>query len=113
MTNPISTPDELDPEAGFTANPSVTQAASDLRAATSDKAKKIIHSAEAKASQLRDAANEKASHLRESATEQWDCTRVKAKELHCTAEDYVRANPTKCVVGALGFGFLVGLIMRR
>jgi ElaB/YqjD/DUF883 family membrane-anchored ribosome-binding protein len=38
---------------------------------------------------------------------------VKAKELQVTAEDYIRQNPTKCVISALGLGFLIGLIVRR
>ena len=29
------------------------------------------------------------------------------------AEDYIRQNPTKCVLGALGLGVLIGLIVRR
>ena len=62
---------------------------------------------------MKSAATERAQHLKESATEQWQDTRVKAKELHVTAEDYIRQNPTKCVVSALGLGFLIGLIVRR
>lgn len=119
-----TTTDQLDPEAGFTTAPSVSQAATDLRAAAGAKAKEFIHSAETKAGQLREAASakaialkgaasEKAGQIRHVATEQWQNTRVKAKELHGTAEDYIRQNPTKCVLGALGIGFLAGLIMRR
>ncbi len=66
-----------------------------------------------KATALKSAAAERAQHLKESATEQWQDTRVKAKELHVTAEDYIRQNPTKCVLSALGAGFLIGLIVRR
>jgi ElaB/YqjD/DUF883 family membrane-anchored ribosome-binding protein len=135
MSNPFSTPDSLDPEAGFTQTPSIAQAANDLRAAAGEKAREFVHTAEAKASEIkeravesaqhfRDAAAEKASilksaateraqHIRETATEQWQDTRVKAKELHVTAEDYIRQNPTKCVISALGLGFLIGLIVRR
>lgn len=124
MSNPITSTDHLDPEAGFTSASSVTQAANDLRTAATDKAKELIHTAEAKASQFRQiasekasafkvAASEQASHLKENATEQWDHTRVRAREVHATAEDYVRDHPTRCVLGALGIGFLAGLIMRR
>jgi ElaB/YqjD/DUF883 family membrane-anchored ribosome-binding protein len=146
MNNPFSTTNSLDPEAGFTQTPSVSQAANDLRVAAGEKAREFVHTAEGKAvalkeravesaQQFRDtaadraslfkasatekasafksAATDKAQHLRESATEQWQDTRVKAKELHITAEDYIRQNPTKCVLSALGAGFLIGLIVRR
>ncbi len=146
MSNPFSTPNSLDPEAGFTQTPSVAQAANDLRAAAGEKARELVHSAEEKAAslkeravetaqQFRDTASEranqfktvatekaqafksvatdKAQHFKETATEQWQDTRVKAKEIHVTAEDYIRQNPTKCVLSALGVGFLVGLIVRR
>ena len=135
MSNPFSTPESLDPEAGFTQTPSISQAANDLRAAAGEKAREFVQTAEVKASALKEravesaqhfreaatekantlkaAAVEKAQHLRDTATDQWQDTRVKAKELHVTAEDYIRQNPTKCVVSALGLGFLVGLIVRR
>lgn len=138
MSNPFATPDNLDPEAGFTQatdNPSVSQAANDLRNAAGEKAREFVHTAEAKANQLKDravesaqqfrstatekatafkaAAADKAQHFRESATGQWQDTRVKAKEFHVTAEDYIRQNPTKCVLSALGVGFLIGLVVRR
>jgi ElaB/YqjD/DUF883 family membrane-anchored ribosome-binding protein len=133
--NPFSTPESLDPEAGFTAAPSIAQAANDLRAAAGEKAREFVHTAETKAAEIKEravgtaqqfretaaekaaalksAATERAQHLKESANEQWQDTRVKAKELHVTAEDYIRQNPTKCVISALGLGFLIGLIVRR
>ena len=135
MSNPFSTPNSLDPEAGFTQTPSVAQAANDLRAAAGEKAREFVQTAEVKASALKEkavetaqhlretateradqfkaSATEKAQHLKESANEQWHDTRVKAKEMHVTAEDYIRENPTKCVLSALGVGFLIGLIVRR
>lgn len=119
-----STPNTLDPETGFTEDASATskiaQAANDLRVAAGEKARAIANSAQHlretaadKAHALRETAAEKAQHLRECATEQWQEGRVRAKELHGTAEDYVRQNPTKSVLIALGTGFLVGLIVRR
>lgn len=135
MNNPFSAADTLEPEAGYTQTPSVSQAANDLRAAAGEKAREFVHTAEEKAAALKDravesaqqfrdtaaerasqfkaTAAEKALHFKESATEQWQDTRVKAKELHITAEDYIRQNPTKCVLSALGAGFLIGLIVRR
>lgn len=135
MSEPLSTPDNLEPEAGFTQTPSVSQAANDLRAAASGKAREIAHTAETKAAELKDratesaqqfrdtatvkasalksAAAERSQHLRESANDQWTDTRIRARELQVTSEDYIRQNPTKCVVSALGVGFLIGLIVRR
>ena len=117
MTDPTSTLDN-------TGAPSIAQAANDLRAAAGDRAREFVHTAESKAAvlkeralesaqQLRQTAAEKSQHLRESASEHWQETRVKAQELHSSAEDYIRQNPTKCVLGALGVGFLIGLITRR
>ena len=146
MSNPFSTTNSLDPEAGFTQTPSVAQAANDLRVAAGEKARELVHTAEEKATALKEramesaqqfretaverasqfaatatekatafksAATDRALHMKETASEQWQDTRVKAKELHVTAEDYVRQNPTKCVLSALGAGFLIGLIVRR
>ena len=91
---------------------------------TSPAAKELMHGAEAKANKFREVASAKASAFKDVAskqadqfktvaTEQWENTRVRAKELHVSAEDYIRENPTKCVLGALGIGFIAGLIMRR
>lgn len=135
MNQPFSTPDSLEPEAGFTQTPSISQAANDLRTAAEEKVREIAHTAETTAHSLKEravegaqhfrevaaekacafktTATDKAQHLRESATEQWQDTRVKAREFQITAEDYIRQNPTKCVLSALGVGFLIGLILRR
>lgn len=147
MSDSFATPNNLDPETGFTkGSSSVSQAANDLRAAAGEKVRELASTASAQASalkgkavesaqQLREVASEKASQFkataaekaealkhkasdraqqfRSAATEQWQDTRVKAKELHVSAEDYIRENPTKSVLGALGVGFLVGLILRR
>ncbi|MBM3862801.1 MAG: DUF883 family protein [Verrucomicrobia bacterium] len=115
----------LEPESGFTADsPTLAQAAQDLRTAAGHKAREFVQTAEVKASAFKERAVESAHHLRESAaekaeqfkrtaTEQWQDTRIKAKELQVTAEDYIRENPIQCVLGALGAGFLIGLIVRR
>lgn len=121
MTDSASTLDNAEATA---ANPSIAQAANDLRAAAGERAREFVHTAESRATalkeraiesaqHLRQTAAEKSQHLRESATEHWQETRVKAQEFHSTAEDYIRQNPTKCVLGALGVGFLIGLITRR
>lgn len=133
--NPFSNTADIDA-------PSVSSAASDLRSAAGDFARnteaqaaklkdRAVETAQAfkasateKAEQYKAVATEKAEHykavatdkaqqVRESAQQQWDDTRVKAKEIQVTAEDYIRQNPTKAILGALGVGFLVGLITRR
>jgi ElaB/YqjD/DUF883 family membrane-anchored ribosome-binding protein len=135
MTDPITTPDSLEPSTGFTAAPSVAQAANDLRAAAGDKAKELAQSIGTQAAAIKERAIESAQHLREAATEKADALRIAAaerahrlqesaveqwshtcetgKDIQITAEDYIRQNPTKCVFGALGLGILIGLMVRR
>ena len=114
-----------------TAAPSVSSAVSDLRHAAGDfavatgaeasklkeRAVETAHSlkstATEKADHFKAYATEKAQHAKETAQYQWEETRVIAKEIHVTAEDYIRQNPTKAVLGALGLGFLIGLIVRN
>lgn len=87
--------------------------AQQIRETTTDRATQFKATATEKATAFKSAATDKAQHIKESATVQWKDTQVKAKELHITAEDYIRQNPTKCVLSALGAGFLIGLIARR
>jgi ElaB/YqjD/DUF883 family membrane-anchored ribosome-binding protein len=110
----------LDPETGFVQAPSASQAANDLRAAIEEKGNSFISTATnikdkavEKAAQFREITTEKAAILKDKASDQWQETRVKVSEYHNTAEDYIREHPTKCVVGALGLGFIIGLIVRR
>ena len=100
-----------------------------------DKAGQIAHDAGARAQQIKDAAVEKAGQFREfagtkahdiketatvkgqqikeAAGEQIQQGQVKAREAHADAEEYVRQNPTKSILTALGVGFLIGLVVRR
>ncbi|MBR5894503.1 MAG: hypothetical protein IKZ13_03050 [Akkermansia sp.] len=41
----------------------------------------------------------------------WDVTCAKAKDLHEAGEEYVKANPTGSVLGALGVGIIIGLLL--
>lgn len=86
---------------------------SELRERATESARHLREVAEEKATGLCEQATVHAKQLRENACEQWDDTRVKAKEIHVTAEDYIRQNPTQCVLGAVGIGFLIGLLVRR
>lgn len=89
------------------------ETAQHLREAATEKASHLKSVATEKAEAFKSAASEKAHQLRAAATEQWQDGREKARDLHITTEDYIRQHPTKCVLGALGVGFLIGLIVRR
>ncbi|MFV1995558.1 MAG: YqjD family protein [Verrucomicrobiales bacterium] len=100
------------------------QAAEELRAAAGAKASQLKEAAETRARQFKDVASDKAEHLREVASDRatqvkgkaeggWEDTRTRARDLHAETEDYVRENPTKAVLTALGVGFFIGLIFRR
>jgi ElaB/YqjD/DUF883 family membrane-anchored ribosome-binding protein len=92
---------------------SASQQAAHVKDCAIDAANALKASAVQKAEHFKSVATEKASHVRDVAQQQWDETRVRAKEIHVTTEDYIRQNPTKAVLGALGVGFLIGLIARR
>lgn len=142
MSDSIATPNSLDPQAGSSVSQAAndlraaagektrefvhsatTQAAAlkekavesatHFREVAVEKATQFKATAAEKADAFKAAATDKAHHLKESATEHWQDGRVKAKEFQGTAEDYIRANPTKSVLGALGVGFVIGLILRR
>ncbi len=66
-----------------------------------------------KAQNFRSYAGEKAAAIRQEAGVKIKQGAEKAKELHVSAEDYVKENPTKAVLGAVGVGVIIGLILRR
>lgn len=51
-------------------------------------------------------------NARRQLNDGWDETYKKAKELHTAGEEYVKANPTGSVLGALGVGVILGLLLR-
>jgi ElaB/YqjD/DUF883 family membrane-anchored ribosome-binding protein len=76
------------------------------------------------AEDLRSAAGAVANEYRGKAEEAWGDARGKAeaawgdatdrvRTFQQDAEQYVRENPTKAVVTALGIGFVLGMIFRR
>lgn len=89
------------------------ETASALKASATEKADHLKSVASEKAQQYKSVATEKSQQAKETAQKQWNETRVKAKEIQVTAEDYIRQNPTKSVLYALGAGFLIGLISRN
>jgi ElaB/YqjD/DUF883 family membrane-anchored ribosome-binding protein len=77
-------------------------AAGNLKEAASAKVEEIRHAAEQKVEELRSTTQSKAQELKGTA-ESWQA------EGHA----YIRDNPTKSVLIALGLGVLLGLLLRK
>jgi ElaB/YqjD/DUF883 family membrane-anchored ribosome-binding protein len=102
--------EQKDPQnAGDTANTTPD----DFKAAAAAKAAEIRRIAEKKAEELRQLAQEKAQEFGGAAESAWSDARTKAKSWHADSETYVRENPTKAILIALGLGFLLGLLFRK
>jgi len=65
------------------------------------------------ADDLKSAAGAMAEEYRGKAEQAWGGARDRARTLQEDSEQYVRENPTKAVLTALGIGFVLGLIFRR
>ena len=80
-----------------------TQAVHDLRAA-----------AEAKAAELRTViAEDKFNEIRGKAEHHYSEARTRANSLRGESEQWIRENPTRAVLTAMGAGFIVGLMFRK
>jgi ElaB/YqjD/DUF883 family membrane-anchored ribosome-binding protein len=88
-------------------------AAGDLKEAASANIENIRQAAGQKADELREAAQGKAQELRGAGESVLSGTRSRAKSWHTKGEVYVRANPNKAFLMALGLGFLLGLLFRK
>jgi len=88
-------------------------AADDFKTAASAKAEEIRKAAEKKADELRSAAENRAREFRGAAETAWSDARSKARFWQGEGEAYVRENPTRAILIALGAGFLLGLIFRK
>lgn len=67
---------------------------------------------------IRRAAIEQFDHVRKytedarvQINEGWDVTCSKAKDLHKSGEEFVKAHPTGTVLGGLGLGIIIGLLL--
>ncbi len=67
----------------------------------------------AAAAEVRDAAAEAAREIKERANAIAGEWKGKAADVQKDVEQYVRANPTKSVLAAIGVGFVLGLICRK
>jgi ElaB/YqjD/DUF883 family membrane-anchored ribosome-binding protein len=88
-------------------------AAGGLKEAASAKAEDLRQAVGEKAEELRSAAHGKANEVRGTAEDAWSGARSQLKSWHAEGEAYVRDNPTKSVLIALGFGLLLGLWLRK
>ncbi len=88
-------------------------AADVLKQAATEKAGELKTAATAKAQEYKETATAKAAEYRDIATEKWNEAREKTRTFQDESEEYIRANPTKSVLTALGAGFVLGLILRK
>ena len=91
----------------------VQNKATELKKAAAEKAQQFKGYAGEKASALKDGASAKAHDVKVAAGEKYEQSKAKAQDLHQSSEEYIRQNPTKCVLGAFGVGLLIGLLARR
>ena len=88
-------------------------AAGDIKEAASAKVEDMRQAAGQKAEELREAAQGKAQELKGAAESAWSDAKSQASNWQAEGETYVRANPTKAVFMAVGFGFVLGLLLRK
>lgn len=102
-----------DPDSGVDLKTKVVQESEELRAAAGAKARQFAKSVERQAGEVSDAATDKADQLRKAAETGWEEAKVRVQDLFQEGDAYVRENPGKSVVTALGVGFVLGLLFRR
>jgi ElaB/YqjD/DUF883 family membrane-anchored ribosome-binding protein len=85
----------------------------ELRGTATAKAEELRTAATAKAEEFRTAATAKAEELRGKAEHAWGDAKVKARTYQDDGEAYVRENPTRAILTAVGVGFILGLIFRK
>src|SRR6266404_6390138 len=76
-------------------------------------AEDLKSAAETVAHEYRGKAEQAWGDARDRAEEAWGDATDRARTFQQDAEQYVRENPTKAVVTALGIGFVLGMIFRR
>src|SRR5947207_12088724 len=72
-----------------------------------------VQNSRIQAEDLKSAAGAIAGEYRGKAEQPWGDAKDRIRTFQEDADQYVRENPTKAVLTALGIGFVLGLIFRR
>lgn len=88
------------------------QAAEELRSAATQKADEFKDVARERADHFKEVATEKVDEARGYAEQRYNDARTMADDYRDEGERYVRENPAKSVLIALGIGFVIGRILR-
>lgn len=91
----------------------LSEKAQQLKSAAGEKAQQFKQVAEDKACQIKSTAEEKAVALKQEASQKIDVTKEKAKQVQSDLEDYIKENPTKSALIAVGVGFFAGLLLKK
>jgi ElaB/YqjD/DUF883 family membrane-anchored ribosome-binding protein len=78
-----------------------------------EESKRSVTEARKAAEDLRSAAGATVEEYRARGKEVWDDALDRVRGFQNESKQYVRANPIKAVLTALGVGFVLGLIFRR
>lgn len=111
--NPPKGPDSKTKEQALALKEAAARKAGQFREYAGEKAEELKSAASGTMDTVREGSGETASQIRGVASDQWQETRVKAKQVQLSMEEYVRENPTKSVLTAAGVGFVLGLLIRR
>jgi ElaB/YqjD/DUF883 family membrane-anchored ribosome-binding protein len=78
-----------------------------------ENAERGVRRARETAADIGSAARAASEEYRGKADQVWDDAKDRVRMFREDADQYVRKNPTRAVLTALGAGFVLGLIMRR
>lgn len=90
-----------------------TQAAEELRSQAVSRAQQLREVAGDQATRFQETAGYHADHLLDVAETSWEEVKIKAQDMLQEGEAYVKENPGKSVLTAMGVGFVLGLLFRR
>jgi ElaB/YqjD/DUF883 family membrane-anchored ribosome-binding protein len=90
-----------------------SQAVNEIRAAAEAKAAELRATAEAKAAEFRATAEAKAAEFRSKAEHTYSDAVNRAQTFRGESEHWIRENPTRAVLTAMGVGFIIGLMFRK